>query len=93
MILSIASKKYGMPLDRLCKAVSAAGVEPTGLYQGKRKMLKDYSEKDILRAITQEYKRKFMIAKKEAEHWKVKASAAIALYEKDHPKQIEVDDL
>ena len=92
MILSEASEKYGMPLDRLCRAVSAAGVEPTGERQGKRKMLKEYDEKDLLDAIIAEYKRKFMLAKRETEHWKQKANQAIALYVRDNPKDQEEDD-
>ena len=93
MILTEASEKYSFPLDRLCRAVSAAGVEPTGERQGKRKKLKEYDEKDLLDAIMQDYKQRFMKAKGEAEHWKIKASQAISLYVRDHPKPIEEDDL
>ena len=93
MILTEASEKYSFPLDRLCRAVSAAGVEPTGERQGKRKLLKEYDEKDLLDAIIAEYKRKFMLAKRDMEHWKQKANQAIALYVRDHPKPIEEDDL
>ena len=32
-------------------------------------------------------------AKRDAEHWKIKASQAMALYVRDHPKPIEEDDL
>ena len=92
MILSEASEKYSFPLDRLCRAVSAAGVEPTGERQGKRKLLKEYDEKDLLDAIIAEYKRKFMLAKRETEHWKQKANQAIALYVRDNPKDQEEDD-
>ena len=93
MILSEASEKYSFSLDRLCRAVSAAGVEPVGERQGKRKTLKDYNEKDLLKAITQDYKKRFLKAKGEAEFWKVKATQATALYFRDHPKPIEEDDL
>ena len=93
MILTEAAEKYDFPLDKLCRAVSAAGVEPTGERQGKRKMLKEYDEKDLLNAITQDYKQRFLKAKRDAEHWKIKASQAMALYVRDHPKPIEEDDL
>ena len=93
MILSEASKKYEMPLDRLCKAVSTAGVEPTGERQGKRRMLKEYAEKDLVDAIIAEYRRRFMVEKRKADHWKIKANQTIALYRKDNPKPPEDDDL
>lgn len=93
MILSEASQKYGMPLDRLCRAVSAAGVEPVGERQGKRKLLKEYDEKRLLDAIIQDYKKRFLKAQGEADFWKIKANSAIALYVRDHPKPIEEDDL
>lgn len=93
MILSEASQKYGMPLDRLCRAVSAAGVEPVGERQGKRKLLKEYDEKHLLDAIIQDYKKRFLKAHGEADFWKIKANSAIALYVSDHPKPIEEDDL
>lgn len=93
MILSEASKKYSFPLDRLCKAVSAAGVKPTGERQGKRKLLKEYDEKQLVDAIIAEYKRRFMVEKKKTEHWKIKANDTIILYRRDHPKPEEDDDL
>ena len=91
MILSEASKKYGMPLDRLCRAVSAAGVEPTGYRQGQRRMLKEYAEKEIVDAILAEYKRRFLVEKRKADHWKVKASEAITIFRNSQP--IVEDDL
>ena len=92
MILSEASKKYSFPLDRLCRAVSEAGVEPVGVRQGKRRPLKEYDEKALLDVITGVYKQKFIRAKRETEHWKLKASQAIALYVKDHPRPVHDDD-
>ena len=93
MILSEASKKYEMPLDRLCKAVSVAGIEPTGERQGKRRMLKEYAEKDVVEAIIAEYKRRYLAQKLKADHWKIKANCTIALYRKDNKKPEEDDDL
>ena len=61
--------------------------------QGKRKMLKEYDEKSLLDAITQDYKKKFLKADSEAAFWKVKANNAISIYLRDHPKPIEEDDL
>ena len=92
MILSEASTKYGMPLDRLCRAVSAAGVEPVGEKQGKRKMLKDYDEKQLVDAMVADYKRSFLTAKHTAEQNKIKANRVIAIYRKDHPEPIQDDD-
>ena len=92
MILSEASEKYGMPLDRLCRAVSAAGVEPVGEKQGKRKMLKDYDEKQLVDAMVADYKRSFLTAKHTAEQNKIKANRVIVIYRKDHPEPIRDDD-
>ena len=56
-------------------------------------MLKEYDEKSLLDAITQDYKKKFLKADSETAFWKVKANNAISIYLRDHPKPIEEDDL
>lgn len=86
MILSEAAKKYGVPLDLLCRLRDIEGLEPIGERQGKRRMLNEYEEKELLDAILADYKRKYTSAKRRADNWKSRASKAIALYVKDHPK-------
>ena len=92
MILSEASEKYGVPLDRLSRAVSAAGTQPTGERQGKRKLLREYAEKELVDAILADYKRRYLAEKKKADFWKVKASEVILKYRKDRPMPIDDDD-
>ena len=91
MILSEASEKYNVPLDWLCRVVFAAGVEPTGERQGKRKLLKEYPEKLIVDTILADYKRRFMQAKHEAENWKIKATRIQTIYMRDLPPPYDDD--
>lgn len=91
MILSEASEKYNVPLDRLCRMVSSAGVEPTGERQGKRKLLMEYDEKQLVEAIIADYKRCFHRDQQKADEWKIRAGKVKAIYRKGLPV-VDTDD-
>ncbi len=91
MILSEASEKYSVPLDRLCRMVSEAGTTPTGERQGKRKMLAEYDEKQLVDAIIADYKRCFHRDHKKADEWKIRAGKVQTIYRKSLPI-VDTDD-